>query len=76
MSMTEQGLHFASRFSPIQDAVNDFNLIFEQSSGLRLLLPMLPEHVELAAEFAALRGRQDIADELRLAVKQTLEAGE
>ena len=74
MSMTEQGvraqaLHLAN---PLQLALDDFNQVFDY--GLRL--PMIPEHIETAAELAEMRGRSDIADALRLALKETLEVDE
>ena len=73
MSMTEQGMNArALRLTPLHLALNEFNLVFDYD----LCLPILPEHIETAADLAAMRGRQDIADGLRLALKQTLEADE
>lgn len=46
--------------SPLAAAVNRFNEVF----GYHLRLPMCQEDLEMAAELAALRGRQDIAQEL------------
>ena len=41
----------------------------------RLKLPMTEEFLEMAAEMAALRGRHDVANDLRTALKQALERG-
>lgn len=68
MSMTEQGLTFCVRTPSLAEAVARFNELF----GYTLLLPALPEDIENAAELAALRGRQDIADDIRTALKQSL----
>ena len=57
---------------PLQQALDDFNLVFDYD----LHLPMIPEHIETAADMAELRGRVDIAQALRLALKQTLEVDE
>ena len=57
---------------PLQQALDDFNQIFDYD----LRLPMIPEHIETAADMAELRGRVDIAQALRLALKQTLEVDE
>ena len=54
--------------TPLRAALDGFNLVFDYS----LSCPILPEHVEAAAELAAIRGRQDIADELRAALAETL----
>lgn len=62
----------ASVSSPLEDAVALFNRTFKYD----LRLPILPEHVECAAELAGLRGRKDIAQALRLALKQTLATDE
>ena len=59
--------------SPLSAAVAQFNLVLGEPMGVHMDLPILPELVELAAEFSALRGRQDIADDLRLALKETLQ---
>jgi hypothetical protein len=56
----------------LADAVDAFNRVF----GYGLTLPALPEDIDAAAELAALRGRQDVADDLRLALKQTLQSDE
>lgn len=45
-------------------------------SGYSLKLPMSPENVEMAADLAALRGRQDVADDLRTALKEAIERGD
>jgi hypothetical protein len=72
--MTEQGMNATTtqQPSPLAQAIDGHNRVF----GYELRLPMLPEHVELAAELAELRGRNDIASALRLALKQTLEVDE
>ena len=73
--MTDSKIHYAPATMPCSDAspepaslqaaIDDFNLVFEYD----LRLPILPEHVETAADMAAMRGRQDIADGLRSALK-------
>ena len=69
MSMTEQGVQAqALQLNPLRQALNDFNLVFDYD----LRLPALPEHILTAADLAEMRGRTDIAENLRLALKQAL----
>ena len=49
-------------------ALARFNKTFDRT----LALPIWPEHVEAAAELADMRGRNDIADELRAALEAEL----
>lgn len=56
--------------TPLQEALALFNEAF----GYDLRTPIIAEHVETAAELAALRGRQDIATELRTALALTITA--
>jgi hypothetical protein len=58
--------------SPLALAVADFNRAFDYD----LRLPVLPQHVATAADLAEMRGRSDIAENLRLALKQALEVDE
>ena len=53
--------------SPLAQALADFNRTFDMA----FRLPIWPEHVESAATYAGLRGRNDIAEKLRAGVKQT-----
>ena len=57
--------------TPLQLALEMFNTVFERD----LRAPILPEYVEMAAEFAELRGRHDVADELRFALRQASTEG-
>jgi hypothetical protein len=73
MSMTEQGIHAkAAPVISLRDAIAAFNMVFDYD----LSLPIIPEHVATAADLAEMRGRSDIAQDLRLALKQALEVDE
>jgi hypothetical protein len=58
--------------SVLSDAVNAFNEKFDYD----LRLPANPEDICTAADLAELRGQQAIADDLRIALKTTLETDE
>lgn len=55
----------------LQDALDAFNEAFDRP----LKLPMTVEFLEMAADFAELRGRHDVATDLRTALKDALNAG-
>ena len=59
--------------TPVADALAVFNQVFDYD----LRTPILPEHIETAAELAEMRGRADIAQDLRAAlVASAQEVGE
>jgi len=72
MSMTEQGVRWQLPVtdSPLRAAIDRFDEYF----GYDIHLPMLTEDVQAAADMAELRGRHDIAEEIRAALKLTLQA--
>lgn len=65
---------FIPRPSPLAVAVERFNVAFSVPHGQRILLPVTPELIGLAANYAEVFLRPDIANELRAALEVALKS--